>query len=124
MNVRIGAAVVVGLMTTGCAARQAPVAAAGAEAYPVDEARRIVMSQLSSIQQCYAESVDRDPSLGGDLEVVVQIAPAGTASLTSKSGTMQDEEILVCIETKIESLRFPQHDTPPEALDFRFTFTP
>ncbi|MGF1467914.1 MAG: AgmX/PglI C-terminal domain-containing protein, partial [Sandaracinaceae bacterium] len=97
------------------AAQGAPSGQAEAEGAPEareglsrEEISRVVRQNHNEIRYCYELGLQRDPTLGGRVEVEMVIASRGeVASASARRSTLGDDQVGECILSHVRRWRFP-----------------
>jgi len=73
--------------------------------------KRAIAARLSRVRHCYADALQRDPTLAGLVRVQLTIDPAGTLAAASvvANGT-GDETVGGCVLDGVRAARFPPSD--------------
>jgi hypothetical protein len=93
------------------------------------EVRATVLRHTTDIRRCYQEEgLRRNPSLAGQLEIVLTILPTGhvdsvSVGTTSLAGPGQ-KEVTSCIATRARNWRFDRGPYAVETIVFPFVFSP
>lgn len=73
-----------------------------------DIIRRIVRRNRGRIRACYEQSLRRDPTLEGSLEVRFIISPSGTVATAMVTKGLQDEALRGCVTRAFRTMTFPR----------------
>jgi TPR repeat protein len=86
--------------------------------------KQTVFDSLNRVRHCYEQLLTRGPEVDGNLEFQFVIAPNGQVSSSQlKNSTISDRKMQRCVESVIESLRFPaRHSGKPFLATYPFVF--
>ncbi len=100
-----------------------PEEVAEANATERDEVLEVLHSSQPSAQTCYAEGVQRDPSLYGDLVARIEVSGDGTVtSVRTVLNTVRDEVVTGCVLEALQALSFPEPSKDPLVLKYPYVF--
>src|SRR5450432_3764580 len=103
------------------AGKGAPPAGQGLSA---EQIRRVVMSRMGAFQACYEIASAHDPTLKGSVGVSFSVAPGGSVSNASITGSsLNNPRVEGCVLRNFNRLAFPTSDKPTGAA-FPFAFRP
>jgi hypothetical protein len=96
-------------------------AAAGQGLSP-EQIARVVRSRMGAFQACYESAAAADPTLKGNVGVAFSIAPSGSVSAASITGSsLKNPRVEGCVLRTFQRLKFPSADKPTNA-SFPFAF--
>ena len=88
-----------------------------------DDILEVLKTSQPAAQGCYAEGVERNPSLHGDLVARVDIQGDGTVGAASVTRTtLRDEEVGACVVAALQQLRFPSPSKDPLVVSYPYVF--
>jgi hypothetical protein len=80
---------------------------------------------MAAIKGCYEKALKRTPTLGGKIEVSIEISIAGkVTSVEANDDTVGDPEVFSCIKTRITGWRFPPAKGNSVTVVYPFIFEP
>jgi TonB family protein len=88
-----------------------------------DLIRRIIKRHGNDVRACYADGLDKTPSLQGKVVVQFTIAPLGNVSSAKiQSSTLNAPTVEKCITDKVQEWRFPGPQSGSVTVTYPFTF--
>lgn len=98
--------------------------AAAGQGLSAEQIRRVVMSRMGAFTACYEIASAHDPTLKGSVGVSFSVAPGGSVSSASITGSsLNNPRVEGCILRQFNRLQFPTADKASGA-SFPFVFRP
>lgn len=87
-----------------------------------DQIRRVIQRNISQVQHCYEQGLQRNPSMAGRVTVAFIISPTGAVQSSSVAdNSLGDSAVGSCISGAVRRWAFPQPD-PAGVVSVRFPF--
>ena len=87
-----------------------------------DQIRRVIQRNVSQVQHCYEQGLQRNPSLAGRVTVAFMITPTGSVGGSSVAdNSLGDAAVGTCVAGAVRRWAFPQPD-PAGPVSVRFPF--
>lgn len=87
-------------------------------------ARQLLATRNDAVRRCYAEGLNTDATLHGEITVRLRVEPDGRVSEASSGGDPALLRVGRCIEEALRTLRFPQPTGGAATVAAPFVFQP
>lgn len=84
----------------------------------------VIDSNRAQVRSCYERRLKVNNVLQGDLKLKIKVAPSGSVTATSITGSLKDNEVFSCVRGIASSWKFPPPQNGCAVIQVPFQFSP